>query len=70
MYMKGYYEHGEFFGAAINSKSLRGASKFGIEIRNVMICYEFVVFAFWWSHSILNQQNWSKNAVNGCSYSF
>ena len=44
----GYYEHGEFFGAAINSKSLRGASKFGIEIRNVMIFYEFVVFAFWW----------------------
>ena len=48
MYMKSYYEHGEFFGAAINSKSLRGASKFGIEIRNVMIFYECIVFAFWW----------------------
>ena len=48
MYMKTYYEHGNVFGAAINSKRFRGASKFGIEIRNVLIFYEFVVFAFWW----------------------
>ena len=47
----GYYEHGNFFGAAINSNSLRGASKFGIEMRhhgmilqNYCICILVVLF--------------------------
>ena len=41
----GYYEHGKFFGAAINSKSLHLKSKCGIATCHVVIfCVIYILY--------------------------